>query len=116
MMRSLSLAAALVALTLPALASEERPLSGPEITEILTGAEVIGEGTRQEFHGSGRTLYFDGRPSAGYWRVQGDQYCSQWPPSDAWTCYDMRSWEEGERVWVTWISPSGKRFDGYLNR
>ena len=116
MMRSLSLAAALVSLALAALASEERPLTGPEIAEILTGAEVIGESTRQEFHESGRTLYHDGRTSWGFWRVEGDRYCSQWPPSDAWTCYDMRSWEDGDRLWVTWIAPSGTRYDGYLNR
>ena len=116
MLRSISVAAVLAVLIQQVPAAEERPLTGPEITAILTGAEVNGEGTRQEFHESGRTLYHDGRASWGYWRVEGDQYCSQWPPSDAWTCYDMRSWEEGQRLWVTWISPSGSRYDGYVSR
>ena len=38
---------------------------------------------------SGRTLYNTGRDSWGYWQVRGDQYCSMWPPSDLWACYDM---------------------------
>ncbi len=41
--------AALLASTMPAWASEERPLSGTEIARLLTGAAVIGEGTRQKF-------------------------------------------------------------------
>ena len=81
--------AALLASALPAWASEERPLSGAGIAQMLTGAEVIGEGTRQKFYQSGRTLYDDGRDSWGYWRVEGDRYCSQWPPQEGWTCYDI---------------------------
>ncbi len=77
---------------------------------------MIGEDTRQRFYESGRTLYNDGRDSWGYWRVDGDRYCSQWPPSESWTCYDMRAWEEGSQVWVVWIGPNGTRYDGYVQR
>ncbi|MFQ5564753.1 MAG: hypothetical protein ACE5EU_00100 [Paracoccaceae bacterium] len=108
--------AALLAFALPAWASEERPLSGAGIARLLTDAEVIGEGTRQTFYASGRTRYNDGRESWGYWRVDGDRYCSQWPPQEGWVCYDMRSWEEGGRVWIAWIGDSGARFEGYLRR
>ena len=69
--------AALLASALPAWAAEERPLSGAGIARLLTGAAVIGEGTRQKFYEIGRTLYNDGRDSWGYWRVEGDRYCSQ---------------------------------------
>lgn len=102
--------------TVPSRAAEERPLSGTEIARLLTGAEVIGEGTRQVFYESGRTLYNDGRDSWGHWRVEGDRYCSQWPPQAGWTCYDMLSWEEKDRVWMRWIGDSGARFDAYIER
>ncbi|MFM2389920.1 MAG: hypothetical protein RLZZ437_1475 [Pseudomonadota bacterium] len=62
-------------------------LTGPEITTALTGRVVLYDGDhRQEFMADGRTLYDD---RWGYWRVEGDRYCSQWPPSDRWTCYDV---------------------------
>jgi len=106
----------LLAAAVPALAGEERPLAGSEISALLTGQTVIGEGTRQEFRASGHTLYSDGRDSWGYWRVEGDRYCSQWPPQEGWTCYAMRSWEDGGRVWVVWIGESGTRFEGHIAR
>ena len=59
------LAAILLIATLQAFASEERPLSGAEIKQLLTGAEVIGDGNRQIFYESGRTLYNDGQDSRG---------------------------------------------------
>lgn len=64
-------------------------LSGDEIRTALTG-RVLAYGTNwQDFRASGRTLYHSGAESWGYWRVQGEQYCSQWPPSDLWACYTM---------------------------
>ncbi len=108
--------AALLASALPAWAAEGRPLFGPGIAQLLTGAEVIGEGTRQKFYESGRTLYNDGRDSWGYWRVEGDRYCSQWPPQEGWICYDMRVREQDGRVWVVWIGDSGARYDCYIAR
>jgi hypothetical protein len=110
------LVAILLIAALQAFASEERPLSGAEIKQLLTGAEVIGDGNRQIFYESGRTLYNDGQDSRGYWRVEGDRYCSQWPPQESWVCYDMRSWEEGDRVWVSWIGDGGARYDAYIER
>jgi len=40
--------------------------------------------------------------SAG-WQVRGDQYCSQWPPSESWSCYDLAIDDE----LVTFIGASG---------
>jgi len=108
--------AALLLCALPAWAAGDRALSGAEISQLLTGAEVVGENNRQKFFDSGRTLYSDGRDSWGYWRVEGDRYCSQWPPQQGWVCYDMRTWEADGRIWVAWIGDSGARFDGYLQR
>lgn len=69
-------------------------LSGAEITQALTG-KVLEYGKKwQDFRASGRTLYFAGQESWGYWAVRGDQYCSMWPPSDLWACYDMMRHED----------------------
>ncbi len=66
------------------------PLTGPEIAEALTGRTLDYENARQDFRASGKTLYtFGERDSWGNWRVQGDQYCSQWPPQDLWACYGL---------------------------
>ena len=85
------LLAVLLALPLP-VHSEEAPwlpMSGAEITAALTERTLRYSTSTQVFYASGRTLYDAGRPSWGYWRVEADQYCSQWPPSDLWACYKM---------------------------
>ncbi|MCD2359449.1 hypothetical protein [Sulfitobacter mediterraneus] len=72
------------------------PLSGAEISAALTGKVVQYGSAWQDFRASGKTLYNAGRDSWGYWRVEGYQYCSQWPPSDLWACYDMT--RQGDRL------------------
>ncbi|WP_415920207.1 hypothetical protein [Tateyamaria sp. SN6-1] len=80
----------MVALCAPAQAGTWVTLEGAEIRAALEGRDIIYENARQDFRASGRTLYvFGGRDSWGYWRVEGDQYCSQWPPSDLWACYGV---------------------------
>ncbi len=80
-------------------------MDGPAIREALAGRAVAGDQGgrkwRQVFHAGGTTEYSEtnGRssnPSEGSWRVEGDQYCSVWPPSDAWACYDMAM--DGEEI------------------
>ena len=80
-------------------------MNGAEITEALAGKIVAGNQKgrewRQEFRASGWTSYREtnggsSSPSEGRWRVQGDQYCSVWPPSDFWACYDMA--RDGEEI------------------
>jgi len=65
------------------------PMSGAQIKEALTGRALQYASAHQDFRASGRTRYVAGRESWGYWRVEGDAYCSQWPPSDLWACYSM---------------------------
>lgn len=77
----------------PALA-EWRAMTGAEVTQALTDATLAYAAATQKFYASGRTLYDAGRPSWGYWAVRGDQYCSQWPPSDGWACYAMQRDDE----------------------
>lgn len=71
-------------------------LKGDEIREALEGRRVDYASAWQEFRPSGRTLYNAGQDSWGYWRVEGDEYCSQWPPSDLWACYGLE--QDGDRL------------------
>ena len=74
--------------------SDERPLSGAEIKSSLSGNTVSGvqdgEAWKQYFDPNGQTTYVSGgRASPGRWAVRGDKYCSQWPPSERWDCYEV---------------------------
>lgn len=76
----------------PAWAQDWRGLTGPEIAEALTDRTLhYATGATQIFHASGRTLYTHGEPSWGEWRIEADQYCSTWPPSGDWDCYDVEA-------------------------
>lgn len=72
-------------------AEEFRALTGDEILSALTGKKLdYGDGVWQTFDDMMLTQYFAGRPSAGRWAVREDRYCSLWPPSDLWACYDVQ--------------------------
>jgi len=84
-------------------------LDGEAIQSVLTDKEVIYEGERsisQAFHASGKTTYVDARPSFGNWKVSMTQYCSQWPPSREWTCYDV--YRDKEINKIRFIAQSGQ--------
>lgn len=74
-----------------AASSEWQRLMGEQVRLALTSRTLAygNSGATQDFKPSGRTLYDAGKPSWGYWRVQGDQYCSQWPPQGLWSCDDL---------------------------
>jgi hypothetical protein len=78
----------LAILPLAALAQDGwKPLTGAEITLALSDRELVyADGTRQTFRPGGETYYGD---TTGSWRVEGDTYCSVWPPSDRWACYGV---------------------------
>ena len=80
-------------LTTPVMALEDS-----EIAEFLTASRIIGNQNgvewNQTFRKNGTTTYSQvaGRPSPpsdGLWRISNGQYCSQWPPSSHWECYDV---------------------------
>jgi hypothetical protein len=76
----------------PAMAEDWARLTGDQITQALTARLVVYDGgERQQFNADGTTLYESPEPSQGQWRITGDQYCSQWPPSDRWACYDVEA-------------------------
>jgi|SRR5690349_8918283 hypothetical protein len=87
--------------------AERKQLTGAEISAALNGRAVEGTGTlawRQTFEADGSTIYRSDRGTErGRWQVRGDQYCSQWPPSESWSCYDLAIDDE----LVTFIGASG---------
>lgn len=61
------------------------------IAAALTGRVLTyDDGSTQSFQADGETIYTKDKPSIGHWRVQAGRYCSVWPPSDHWACYDVR--------------------------
>ena len=109
-MRSALIVSTVIALALPAWA-DEMPMKGPEILKTLTGARVEGQNWSQSFEIGGATIYSgtDGKQSTGRWDVRGDEYCSQWPPSDVWACYAMAADTSANGTIIIWISADGSR-------
>ncbi|MEM8822372.1 MAG: hypothetical protein AAGF30_02075 [Pseudomonadota bacterium] len=63
---------------------------GLDVAAALTGRTVDYDAALQTFHADGTTDYVTDRPSAGRWVARDGRYCSQWPPSTEWACYDLR--------------------------
>ena len=79
-----------------AMAENWHPLDAPAITQALTARMVAYDGgATQQFNADGSTTYTTTHVSYGAWRVDGTQYCSQWPPSDKWSCYDVAASDDG---------------------
>lgn len=77
-------------------------LDGGALRAALEGRTLVyADGTVQDFGADGQTLY--GAESRGRWRVEGDRYCSVWPPSDRWACYDV----ERDGVRLRFLSEEG---------
>lgn len=108
----LRLAAVLTLCISPCVAEDWHPMTGDEIEATLNDQTLVyaGQDAWQLFKASGATLYNAGRDSWGYWRIQGDQYCSQWPPNAGWGCYDM----ETDGTDVRFVSPNGHITMGVL--
>jgi hypothetical protein len=88
--------------------SATAPLSGPEITaELQDRSFRFASGVIQTFSADGSTQYGE---STGQWRVEGDRYCSAWPPSDSWACYDVFRIAGG----VRFVGDGGGIDDGVL--
>ena len=64
-------------------------MTGAGIEDALRDRGLIYDKASQHFYASTRTRYTGGRGSWGDWRVEGDNYCSQWPPADGWVCFTM---------------------------
>jgi hypothetical protein len=94
-------------LSAPADAAEIK-LSGAEIITALSDKTMIADGEiAQIFQSTGLTIYTErGAQSLGKWKVENEKYCSVWPPSTFWSCYDVV--RDGEMI--TFVSSSGDRF------
>lgn len=98
-------------------------LDGKAIEAVLNETTVYGlpldvNTWRQSFAKNGETVYIDasGAKTIGEWLVRGDKYCSLWPPSDRWVCYEMESGNTSDgKTTVTWISGGGgKRYEALI--
>lgn len=97
----------------PAVAEDWRALTGAEITAALTDRVLIYDPefeVTQSFLASGRTEYTFGNPRWGWWEVRGDTYCSLWPPSDEWECFETALSADGTSVRFT--GTAGDTIDG----
>lgn len=79
-------------------AADWTALNGPEISEALSERSLRYTGATQVFYSSGRTFYDSAQPSWGHWRVEGDQYCSKWPPADSWECFKVSRSGNGQSI------------------
>ena len=90
-MRHLTVAltcAALFAIT--AQTDDWQPLDAIAMKTALTARTLAYDGgATQHFSADGSTTYTTDHASNGAWRVDGLRYCSQWPPSDQWSCYSV---------------------------
>ena len=89
----------------------ETALTGPAVQALLSDrilvANIDGKMIEQIFQKSGLTLYSENRAqSQGFWKVEANAYCSQWPPNETWSCFEV--FQDGNNV--TFVSKSGRRF------
>jgi len=95
------------------MAEEFKALDSDEILTALTGRTLIYEdGATQHFEDTMLTQYISDRPSSGHWAVREDQYCSLWPPSDLWACYDVQ--QNGDII--RFVDAGGGLTDGVYSK
>lgn len=87
-----------LALATSASAEDWQRLDETAIADALTGRKLIYDTAWQEFRASGRTLYNAGEDSWGTWTTRGNRYCSQWPPSATWNCFDVEQSADGTQI------------------
>ncbi len=109
----------ILALMTSAALAAERPLKGSEIDALIKGNTVTGENIngiwKQYFDANGQTTYLapEKPPTLGEWNVQGDRFCSKWPPNDNFVCYDVTGDLDAKPETITWIaSGNGTKYPG----
>jgi hypothetical protein len=91
----------------------ETKLTGAEMQAILYDKILYGKDVEQIFQKSGVTFYLSGgNQSQGNWKIEAEKYCSQWPPNEAWACYDMS--RDGNKI--AFISKDGNRSEMSLTK
>ncbi|MEM7242710.1 MAG: hypothetical protein AAF429_11045 [Pseudomonadota bacterium] len=114
-MRMISIGA-LATLATSSVAEDMLSLTGDALVTTLTNAQVYYDNAhRQFFYEDGLTEYSSGsQPSLGNWRIQNDQYCSQWPPQKDWDCYEVRRSADGSRI--VFIGDHSDEYPGTLKK
>lgn len=81
--------------------------TGDALTAAVRERSIAYEGgATQYFRADGTTSYIDaGRPTEGGWRIEGERFCSVWPPATHWDCYDLEVSTDGQ--WMRFIAPGG---------
>ncbi len=97
-------------LALPVGAFAGDALSGEGIAALLTEATLYGtdhgQPVEQVFLKSGVTYYsLPNSQQQGSWKIQGNKYCSAWPPNSSFTCYAVLN----DGASVTFVATDGKR-------
>ena len=118
-MRRFALLVSLSVACSPAICGEA--VIGADIEAMLNDTTVwylpLGlSSARQFFDHNGDTPYIDvgGSKTSGRWLVRGDQYCSQWPPSDQYRCYGVEKTTATDGMsTITFVSGSS-RYEGVL--
>ena len=108
----------LALLTGPTLAETWQVVTGPELKTLLDQTDIrFDNGQEQLFFWGGITRYSHGWPNEGRWTVRDGQYCSNWPPHEAWSCMEVsvagdgvhvRFEDAGHRVWLGEIVGAAK--------
>jgi len=98
-------------------AAETVKLSGQQIMEVLSDRVVLStdphDVSQQLFQKAGATFFSRGsNQTQGLWKVVGNKYCSVWPPSENWVCYDVM--KNGDVV--QFMAPSGNVSDWKLSK
>jgi len=89
-MRRIVMALAMVCAPAAAAADWVPLTSDDQITAALAGRVLIHDAySAQRFEATGETLHVTDRAAAGLWEARDGRYCSNWPPSETWTCYDL---------------------------
>jgi hypothetical protein len=88
-------------------------MTGAEIAAVLEGATVTYQDGAWQTFSAGATTYHASEASRGTWTVQGDRYCSVWPPAASVACYDVTG-DGGDGV--RFIADDGTVFEGVIGQ
>lgn len=70
-----------------------RSLNQAQLQQLLVNKSIISQHKKAQwkrYHlANGHIHYSDnqGKTENGYWRIENDLYCANWPPSELWNCY-----------------------------
>ncbi|MGB0844751.1 MAG: hypothetical protein ACPGVN_08430 [Alphaproteobacteria bacterium] len=110
----------ILSLTTTGLSAQQEPwlkLNHDQIQRVMVDTEVAYKGesrVTQTFHGDGTTTYISGRPSLGKWQVRGNKYCSVWPPSESWSCFEI--FQDQSKSWIRFVGERNDVWDGEIQK